>query len=211
MPKLRRKGYKKRSTKVTAAAAMKVAKVAIKRSKPESKWFNWEFDNTISTSGQVFDLLPGIGNGTSVNNFIGDQLKLKSLSLRGFFTHGNAGAASVRVIILRYFDENLAGPPDISDILATTGPYLFTAYKNPVKTRDSKFLVDRTYALQAFSGESTVTDIQNIKIYLNLKNVTVQFAENSGMKIEKRGLYMLVLPTASMDFAAHAITHYTDS
>jgi len=213
MPKLRRKGkrfvLKKRAP--TAASAMKVAKIALTRSRPEPKWYPWNTSSTVGTTPPTFDLLPGISNGSTVNTFTGDQIRLKSLSLRMFITHTQSAAVAVRVIILRYFDEDLQGPPNITDILTTGGgSYLTNGFKNPVTTRESKFLFDRTYAVQNYNSDDPTSDIQNVKIFLNLKNALVQFGDNSGIKIQKGGIYLVVLPTASVDIEGSSIIHFTD-
>lgn len=203
----------------TASKALYLAKKALNMvPRPERKYLQWNQGSVeVTTTGAVYNLLPGLTHGTSVSALLGNTANLKNISLR--FTIQRAGYTTpviYRVIMFRYWDENgtAFAIGNIGNLLQTT-PYTLSE-KNQNKTQSSTIIYDRTYDFSNIGFiESTGTD-SNVQRFhkwsFNLQKSSHRpYKINTANDIESGGLYLFVVATDPVLIVGRAITFYTDA
>ena len=148
----RKKTYKKNGTNWAGLAkkAFKTAKWVAGLVNSEYKYFDVNIlPSAHNYNGTITSALCVPAQGTAAQDRTGDSIKMKNLTIRGEWLLNAAGATQETVRIIVFIDKQnniTSGAQLLQSVGNVNAPY---SPKNNDNRYDSKFLIDKTYVLDA--------------------------------------------------------------
>jgi len=194
MPYVRRK-YSRKINKKPASFAKRVRKVISSTAQTKHA------TNNTFVSGMDSDVLyftsptQNISMGTSINQRIGDQVKLKYLRVNGFFAASTAANANVKFRVTAFYCAEGKAASSVT-VGAFTSSELFQPNTAPTTVNgifDEKavtVLADMVVDLN--SNVSTSQEVKSFNFTVPLKHAVLNYRESGSAFSNKRNLYLCI-------------------
>lgn len=160
----------KKSVRFTKSVA-KIARKVVKNA-GEKKFYDLDVAHNASNTGSVFGLLSNIVEGTSQNERIGDNIKLRSMYMQStVLMNGTAGETKYRCLIVRQKGTAGGAPPTAADILKNHS----STYRVNSAVDTDKFTIvyDKVFPLHTYNK------YRKVEFKLKFNSKTIQYNDTS--------------------------------
>ena len=194
MPYARKPRYRRKSVK-PVSFAKRVRKVISSTAQVKHASNALYYASINQDDIHVLSPTQNISQGTAINQRLGDQVKLKSLNINGFFSAATLANANVKFrVSVFYCTEGKSASS--GTIGAFTSSELFLPNTNTTPSYgqfDEKavtLLADMTMDLN--SNISTSQEVKSFVINIPLKNVKCNYKESGSAFSDKKNIYIMV-------------------
>jgi len=194
MPYARKPRYRRKSVK-PVSFAKRVRKVISSTAQTKHATNSLYYPSINNDDIHVLSPTQNIAPGTAINQRIGDQVKLKSLNINGFFSAATLANANVKFRVSVFYC-----PEGKSASSGTTGAFTAAELFQPNTATTPSYaqfdekavtvLADMTMDLN--SNISTSQEVKSFVINIPLKNVKCNYKEAGSAFAMKKNIYIMV-------------------
>lgn len=139
-----------------------LVKSALNRNK-ETNSYSYSAAEEITSTIAVQDLSAYIVQGDGNDERVGDQLRMKSVRIRGRVIPKSTGVGDVvRILIIQWRPDTAVDTPTVAELFedtATAGPTMSNYNMDIISRRKFKVLLDRTFLVPAYANANNRRDL----------------------------------------------------